>query len=146
MRQFFRPSRKKIVTAVVIPFLSLFFFLVLFGAPPIGLRLCGGCVQEDGQTIYYDYLCIEGPYIISVTLSHFIPAYVPVCYSAWAWNKTRGIEPKRKRVAVGAICVLSWPLLLMLLPFVLLLLISIIRPDHFPSVFCQFPVPAWIAI
>jgi hypothetical protein len=38
MRQFFRPSRKKIVIAVVIPLSSLFFFLLVFGAPPIGLR------------------------------------------------------------------------------------------------------------
>jgi hypothetical protein len=146
MRQFFRPSRKKIVIGVVIPFLSLFFFLVLFGAPPIGLRLCGGAVEENGQIVYYDYPCVEVPYTVSNILSHFIPAYIFACYSTWAWNRIRGIEPKRKKVAVGTIYVLSWPLLLMLLPFVLLLLISIIRPDCFPSGFCQFPLPPWVTI
>ncbi len=146
IRHFFRPSRKKIAIAVVIPLLSLFFFLLLFGAPPIGLRLCGGCVEEDGQIICYDYFCIEGPYTISIILSHVIPAYVFVCYSGWAWNKTRGIEPRRKRAAVGAIYVLSWPFMLMLLPFVFLLLISVIRPDYFPSCICQFPLPIWVTI
>lgn len=146
MRQFFRPSRKKIVIAVVIPLLSLFFFLLLFGAPPIGLRLCGGCVEEDGQVICYDYFCIEGPYTVSIILSHVVSAYVFVCYSGWAWNKTRGIEPRRKKAAVGAIYVLSWPLLLMFLPFVLLLTISVIRPDYCPSMFCQFPLPLWVTI
>jgi hypothetical protein len=69
-----------------------------------------------------------------------------VCYSSWAWNKTRGIQPKRKRAAVGTLYVLSWPLLLMLLPFVLLLIISVIRPDYFPSCICQFPLPIWVTI
>jgi hypothetical protein len=76
MRRFLRPSRKKIVIAAVIPLLSLFFFLLLFGAPPIGLRLCGGCVEEDGQTVCYDYFCIEGPYTISIILSH-LPSPTP---------------------------------------------------------------------
>lgn len=146
MRQFFRPSRKKIVIAMVIPLLSLFFFLLLFGAPPIGLRLCGGCVQENGQVICYDYFCIEGPYTVSIILSHVVPAYVFICYSSWAWNKTRGIGPKGKRAAFGAAYVLSWPLALMFLPFVLLLIISVIRPDYFPSMFCQFPLPIWVTI
>ena len=121
-------------------------FLVLFGAPPIGLRLCGGCVQENGQTICYDYFCIEGPYTVSIILSHVIPAYVFVCYSGWAWNKTRGIGPKRKRAAIRTAYVLSWPLALMFLPFVLLLLVSAIRPDYFPSMFCPFPLPIWMTI
>jgi len=146
MRQFFRPSRRKIVIAVVIPLLSLFFFLLLFGAPPIGLRLCGGCVQENGQVICYDYFCIEGPYTISIILSHVIPAYVFVCYSSWAWNKTREIAPRRKRAAIGAAYVLSWPLLLMFLPFVLLFIVSVIRPDYFPSCFGPFPLPIWMTI
>jgi hypothetical protein len=146
MRQFFRPSRKKIAIAVVIPLLSLFFFLLLFGAPPIGLRLCGGCVQENGQVICYDYFCIEGPYTISIILSHVIPSYVFVCYSGWVWKKTRGIGPKGKRAAFGAVYVLSWPLLLMFLPFVLLLIISVVRPDYFPSMFCPFPLPIWMTI
>lgn len=146
VRQFFRPTRRRIVIAVVIPLLSLFLFLLLFGALPIGLRLCGGCIQENGHIVCYDYFCIEGPYTISIILSHVIPAYVFVCYSSWAWNKTRGIEQKGKKAVVGAIYVLSWPLLLMFLPFVLLLVISVIRPDYFPSMFCQFPLPIWVTI
>ena len=146
IRRFFRPSRKKIVIAVVIPLLSLFFFLLLFGAPPIGLRLCGGCVEENGQVICYDYFCIEEPYTVSIILSHVVPDYVFVCYSSWAWNKTRGIGPRRKRAAVGGAYVLSWPLAVMFLPFVLLLIISVIRPDYFPSCICQFPLPIWAMI
>ena len=39
-----------------------------------------------------------------------------------------------------------WVVALMFLPFVLLLFISIIRPDYFPSCICQFPLPIWVTI
>jgi hypothetical protein len=143
MRRFLRPSRKKVIIAAVIPFLSLFVFLVLFGALPIGLRWCGGCMEENGHIVCYDSICIDVPYTICNILSHFIPGYVFVCYAAWAWNKIKGIGPERRRGVARAIYVLSLPLLLVLLPFVLLLLISITRPDYFYYQFYQFPLPPW---
>ena len=90
MRQFLKPTWKRIALAVMISFLSLFLFDVLFGFPIIGFEWYGGYIEEENA--YWDAIGINIPYTVSNILGHLTAGYLFVCFLVWGSKRIRGME------------------------------------------------------